>query len=136
MSRLIDVFHNDYNYTDFHELNLSWVIAKVKELLDRMKSIETWKEGWQDTIDNLQQFYDNLVAGNYPPEFVDNLKIWIEKYGVEIIANAIKMVFFTITDDGYYSIIIPDNWEEIIFGVSGYDDYPDGISFGHLTLSY
>lgn len=130
------LFTNDYPYTDFHELNLSWVIIKTKEVLDRMKSIEEWKEEYQDTVDKLQAFYDDLIAGNYPPEFIEHLKKWIEVHGVDIIMELIKMVFFAITDDGYFVAYIPDSWNEITFGTSGLDDFPAGIDFGHLTLAY
>ena len=130
------IFDNAYPYTDFHELNLSWVIKKIKELIDHMKQIDEWKDGYQETVDNLQRFYDDLISGNYPPEFVDHLKEWISENGVEIIMQLIKMVFFGITDDGYFAAYIPESWDDIIFGTTGLDDFPAGIEFGHLTLSF
>ena len=130
------LFNNEYPYTDFHELNLSWVIKKVKELLDYMKQIDEWKEDYQKTVDDLQDFYDDLIAGRYPPEFVGNLKLWISEHGVDIIMKLIKMVFFGITDDGYFVAYVPDSWDDIIFGTSGLDDFPAGVDFGHLTLSF
>ena len=130
------LFNNESPYTDFHELNLSWVIKKVKELLDHMRQIDEWKAEYQETVDKLQAFYDDLIAGRYPPEFVDHLKEWISEHGVEIIMRLIKMVFFAITDDGYFVAYIPDSWDDIIFGTTGLDDFPAGVDYGHLTLSY
>lgn len=131
-----EIFNNEYPYTDFHELNLSWVIKKVKELLDHMRQIDEWKEEYQETVDKLQAFYDDLVNGHYPPEFIKHLKNWISEYGVDIIADLIKMVFFGITDDGYFIAYIPESWDEIVFGTSGLDDFPAGVDYGHLTLSF
>ena len=131
-----NIFSNEYPYTDFHELNLSWVINKTKELIDHMKEIDEWKESYQQTVEDLQKFYDDLVAGNYPPEFVTHLKNWISIYGVDIIGSLIKMVFFGITDDGYFIAYIPESWNDIVFGTSGLDDFPAGVEYGHLTLSY
>ena len=130
------LFNNEYPYTDFHELNLSWVIKKVKELLDHMRQIDEWKEDYQETVDKLQKFYDDLVAGRYPPEFVRHLTDWISAHGVEIIMKLIKMVFFGITDDGYFVAYVPESWDDIIFGTSGLDDFPANTDFGHLTLSF
>ena len=101
-----------------------------------MMQIDEWKEEYQETVDKLQAFYDDLIAGRYPPEFVDHLKEWISEHGVEIIMKLIKMVFFAITDDGYFVAYIPDSWDDIIFGTTGLDDFPAGIDYGHLTLSY
>ena len=130
------LFNNEYPYTDFHELNLSWVIKKVKELLDHMRQIDEWKADYQETVDNLQAFYDDLIAGRYPPEFVDHLKQWISLHGVDIIMELIKMVFFGLTMDGYFVAYIPESWDDIIFGTTGLDDFPAGIEYGHLTLSF
>lgn len=131
-----NVFNNEYPYTDFHELNLSWVLKKIKELIEHLRQIDAWKEEYQETVDNLQKFYDDLVAGNYPPEFVKNLQDWISVHGVDIIMKLIKMVFFAIDDNGYFIAYVPDNWSDITFGTSGLDTFPSGVEFGHLTLTY
>lgn len=130
------LFNNEYPYTDFHELNLSWVILKVKELLDKMKNMEDWRADYQKTVDDLQKLYDDLIAGRYPPTFVANLRKWIEEHGIDIIGELVKMVFFGITDDGYFVAYIPESWDDITFGTTGLDDFPAGFDYGHLTLSY
>lgn len=129
-------FFNDFPYTDFHELNLSWVLKQIKALIEHMKQIDTWKEEYQSTVDDLEKFYDDLINGRYPQEFVDNLYRWMSVHGPEIITKLIKMVFFGITDDGYFVAYIPDSWDDITFGTSGLDDFPAGIDYGHLTLTY
>ena len=45
---------NNYKYTDFHELNLDWVLKKLKQLEDRVQDLEdqveaiTTEEGGND----------------------------------------------------------------------------------------
>lgn len=66
---------------------------------------------------------------------------WINNYNTveieKIIAEAIKMVFFGLTDSGYFVAYIPDSWEDITFNTTDYD-YPDptNVGYGHLVLSY
>lgn len=136
MGRLIDEFYNKYNYTDFHELNLSWLLKTVKQLLIEMDKMEAWKAQHEEDYEELKKFYDDLLAGNFTPEMEDALYRWTVRNTEEIISRAIKMVFFGITDDGYFVAYIPDNWSEITFGTSGLDTYPAGVEFGHLTLAY
>ena len=54
------LFEHGYPYTDAHELNLSWVILKVKELA------EAWAKVQQDWTDEQAAFA--------------NLQSWIENY--------------------------------------------------------
>lgn len=129
----MDIFRNEWPYTDFHELNADWLVKKMKELLDRMQSIENWKDEYQETYDNLKQLYDNLMAGNFPPSFVNALTQWIGEYGVEIIAEKIKAVHFGLTNDGYFCAYIPDNWSDIQFDTV--EDFDDPL-YGHLMLMY
>lgn len=136
MGRLIDLFYNKYNYTDFHDLNLSWLIEAVKQLLIEMDNMEEWKAQHIEEYEQLKKLYDDLMAGNFTPEMENALYEWTVKHTVEIIGKAIKTVFFGITDDGYFVAYIPDSWSDIIFGTSGLDTFPAGVEFGHLTLTY
>lgn len=54
----------------------------------------------------------------------------------DYIAEVIKMVFFGLTDSGYFIAYIPDGWDEITFNTTGYDIFDTGVDYGHLTLSY
>ena len=136
MGRLLDLFLNKYNYTDFHELNLDWIIKAVKELIISVDNIEGWKEQHEQEYEELKGFYDSLISGNFTPEMEDALYRWTVDHTEEIISKSIKMVFFGISDDGYFVAYIPDNWDGIIFGTTGLDSYPEGVDFGHLTLTY
>ena len=68
-------------------------------------------------------------------EWIDNLDT---KYAEKIIAKYIAtMVFFGLTDSGYFVAYIPENWESINFGTTGLDvNAPNQPEYGHLVLLY
>lgn len=133
MGNLLDLFVFKYNRTDFHELNLDWLISDMKQLAEHMENIEEWKEEYQETYDALKLLYDNLMAGNFPPSFVDALKNWIGEHGIEIIAEKIKAIHFGLTNDGYFCAFIPESWSDVHFDTV--EDYDDPL-YGHLVLQY
>ena len=57
-------FLNKYPYTNFHELNLDWVIERVKKLTeDWAATLEEWnstEEQWQELYDYVHDYFDNL----------------------------------------------------------------------------
>ena len=130
------MFFNMFPYTDFHELNADWIIKHFKEFLTWMKQIDSWIDKHEMEYEELKEIYDNLYNGKLTPALEKSLKLWINANLESLIADAMKMVFFGLTEDGYFVAYIPDSWSEITFGTSGLDDFPANVDFGHLTLSY
>lgn len=105
---------------------------------------------YYETLCKVVDYLNNIIGGtNAVIEDVDNLKKdlavvqnWIKnfdtKYAEKIIAQYIAtMVFFGLTDTGYFVAYIPENWDTIHFGTTGLDvDAPMQPEFGHLVLLY
>ena len=130
------MFFNQFPYTDFHELNLDFVLKNYKKLLDSLAQLDEWVVVHQQEYEALKALYDQLENGQLPPATYNQLRIWINNNVVDIISTAIKTVHFDLTPDGHLRAIIPDSWSEIIFGTTGLDIFPVGVDFGHLTLTY
>lgn len=39
---MINAFNNKYPYTDFHELNLDWLLENYQEIVDHVAELQTW----------------------------------------------------------------------------------------------
>lgn len=129
------MFIHKYPYTDFEELNLDWVLGKIKELIDANVDDQEIKE-LAGRVDTFEDFYNEIMAGDFPDSFKVAFDKYISEHALDIIGQAATSVFFGLTQDGYFVAFIPDSWDEITFGTTGLDDFPDGIPYGHLTLSY
>ena len=129
-------FSQKYPYTDFHELNFDVFITQFKAFVEALSKIDSWIDTHEAEYKELQEMVEKLYTGDFPPEFVDSLIKWYEDHIVDIIGELVKMVFFGITDDGYFVAYIPESWSDITFATTGLDDFPSGIEYGHLTLSY
>lgn len=127
---------NQYPYINENDLNLDYILKKVKNLLDRVGSLETWRVLHEQEYEQLKQYYDDLVSGNLNPAIIAAINKWCSENIVNLVGELVHSVFFGITDSGYFVAYIPESWDDIIFGTTGLDDFPDGIDYGHLTLTY
>lgn len=124
---------HQYPYTNFHDLNLDWVIKVLKEaesiVTEKIPSIESAifalreaDKGINNRLDDVVQQISNLVDDDTIMQLV-----------MQAIDSSIKMVFFGLTEDGYFVAYIPNSWDCITFGTIMDCESPD---FGRLTLSY
>lgn len=127
---------NQYPYISINDLNLDWIIKHFKEFIDEISKLEAWKATHERQYAELLKLVNDLYSGNWTPQFVATLVAWYKDNIVDIIGEMVKQVFFGITDDGYFVAYIPESWNDIKFGTTGLDDFPAGIEYGHLTLSY
>lgn len=127
---------NVYPYLNVNDLNLDWIIKHFKVFIEELASLDAWRREHEAEYQELKALYDAMASGNFPPGMYNALHNWVVANATSIIGNIIKMVFFEITDTGYFVAYIPDSWSEIIFGTTGLDDFPAGVDFGHLTLTY
>lgn len=73
---------------------------------------------------------------------ITKIQNWIDNFNTEyaekIIADYIAtMVFFGLTDSGYFVAYIPESWKSIQFNTTGLDiELPIQPEYGHLVLSY
>lgn len=131
------MFFNQYPYINENDLNLDYLLKHLKDLMAAVSGLETWRLAHEAEYQELKKYYDDMVNGNFTPEFLKSLKSWLEKNAFDIIGDMVKMVIFNITDDGYFVAYIPESWDEIIFNTTGLDiDLPIAPEYGHLVLSY
>lgn len=127
------LFDNEYPYTDFHELNLSWVITKIKALMDQIKNLEDWRATHEAEYQELKDLYDAVMSGNFPPSIVAAFEDWMYRNAIDLVGKLVKHVYFGLTNDGYFCAFIPENWQDVQFDtVSNFDD----PLFGHLMVIY
>lgn len=125
-----------YPYHNFSDYNLDWCIKTVKELTPRVTELEEWRNEHEQEYNELKKLYDDIMAGRFPDSMIDSLKAWLSRNAFDIIGELVKMVFFGITDDGYFVAYIPESWNDITFNTTDLDIDISGIDYGHLVLSY
>lgn len=104
------------------------VLCKLTEHINGMvEGVEIAIESVQDLavdVAEIEKELEKISEGNF--EFI-----------YQIVANAIKNVFFGLTMNGYFVAYIPDSWDDITFETTGWDvDIPSHPEYGHLVLSY
>lgn len=86
-----------------------------------------------DDVVKLQSDFKKFMESGFEDYYEQKLEEWIKNNVAEIFNTLAKMVFFGLTDDGYFCAYIPDSWSDITFdtgAVYGRADY------GRLILRF
>lgn len=126
----------EFPHTRTYDSDLGWLIKSVKKLIECCEDMQQWRIDHEAEYNQLKALYDALMSGTFPPEIVTALNKWMAENGRDLVGELVKMVFFGITDDGYFVAYIPEYWDEIIFNTTGYDINLPDFDFGHLVLSF
>lgn len=127
---------NLYPYVNLTDINLDYILTHFKEFIDSIVALNDWCNTHEQEYLELKKLYDDIIAGRFPPALYNTLHNWVVNNAASIMTEVVKMVFFGITDDGYFVAYIPDSWSDIIFGTTGLDVTVAGVEYGHLVLSY
>lgn len=127
----------EFPHTRTYDSDLGWLIRHCKDNEDAIAVLNEWKESATDTIADLQQLLNDIAAGVFPDEIADAIKNFIVNNFYDIVGDMMKMVWFGLTDSGYFVAYIPESWKDIEFFTTGYDFTTDLMpEFGHLVLGY
>ena len=127
---------NNYPYKNIEDFNLDYILKKLRELLGDYKTLTEWRVEHEAQYEELKALYDAIMSGNFPQSIKDAFSEWMQDNALDLVGELVHMVFFELTEEGYFIAYIPESWDEITFGTSGLDTFPAGVDFGHLTHSY
>lgn len=126
----------EFPHTRTYDSDLGWLIKTIKNLTEIVTGWTDWRDQFQEAYEELMKIYHDIESGNFPPELQTAFAKWMQQNAITIIGEMIKMIFFEITDDGYFIAYIPEGWDDIIFNTTEYDISIPGTDFGHLVLSF
>lgn len=122
-----------FPYSNMQNLNLDWVIQVLKAaeevVTEKIPGIESAIAALQQADKDINKRIDDVIKEI--ETLVDDDTIM--QLVVDAISEAIKMVFFGLSDDGYFVAYIPNSWDCITFGTILDCESPD---YGKLTLNY
>ena len=134
------VFEN-LPYSNFHELNLGWLLETVKSLASQyddlgsiLDDLEAAINGNTAAIASLNVRFQRLENGEYIENYIPALADWINNNLITLVSRIAKFVVFGLTDTGYFYADIPESWNEVQFS-TGFD--PEITEeYLHLILNY
>jgi len=104
----------------YYEL-LDKVVYKLNEVVASNDELVDYVGPFSEKINAIEQELKELLDGGYVE--------MIQQY----MGEAIKHVYFGLTNAGYFAAYIPDNWSDLHF--STITDYSSEL-YGHLVLMY
>src|SRR5699024_5379707 len=82
-------------------------LARKHKLLERLKEVEDTLKEYADILDGKIEDFDNII--------LEKTQKWLDENMEGILTQAVQLVWFGLTDDGYFMAVIPENWSDVQF---------------------
>lgn len=126
----------EFPHTRTYDSDLGWLIKHVTSYDEVISTLNAWIAENEPKLDDFENLYNMMMSGDLPAGVQEGINKWMRLHALDIVGELVKMVFFGITNDGYFVAYIPEGWDDIIFNTTGYDINVPDFDFGHLTLSF
>ena len=119
--------------------SLSYVelICKLmSELQDIVIEIDVNSEDIDDLkkrLDELERLFEEFQKNGFKDTYMELIEAWLQENMWCIMSWGSRIVWFGISDDGYFEAFIPDNFNFLNFDVIMDSESPD---YGKLVMSY
>lgn len=115
------------------EQRIKEICCRLSKLCDYASDLDANEELLRKELEALNKEFEQFKESGFDDYYAEQISQWVQNHMEGIIRDAILMVFFGLTDDGYFCAYIPSSWDDIEFdtgAVYGADDY------GRLILDY
>lgn len=76
-------------------------------LYKKLKEVEDTLTEYADILDGKIDDFDNII--------LTKTEKWLAENMEGILTQAVQLVWFGLTDDGYFMAVIPENWKDVQF---------------------
>ena len=104
----------------------------VQELCAFANELDDDNKELKATIDGLAEEFERFKESGFDDYYAEQIANWVNEHMPAILAQATKMVFFGLTDDGYFCAYIPAQWAFVFDTIIDYDS----DDYGRLTITY
>lgn len=114
------------------EQELHELCKRLHTLFEYAQQLGTLTTEQMQELAKLQAEFEKFKASGFEDYYEQQLEAWIETHAGELFESLAKMVFFGLTQDGYFCAYIPESWSDIQFDTGMVYGQPD---YGRLILS-
>lgn len=115
----------------YYEL-LAKIQDKLNESINSINNLNEWQQAQDAAINDLEQAITDFINGGYKKDFYKYVQEWLKENIEDAIADSAHMVFFGLTDDGYFTAYIPSKWSFVLDTIMDYNS----DNYGSLVIIY
>lgn len=126
----------EFPNTRTYDSDLGWIINNMENTDDAIAALDEFMKNAENVFDELNKLLNDIAEGRFPEEIANAIRQYIVRNYYDMVGDMIKMLWFGLTDSGYFVAYIPDSWDAVQFNTTGYDvELEIAPDYGHLVLS-